>query len=303
MQRLIASFAFVLISVGLVAAPVSASTVSALPETVWNGQQTRPDRGLPDGEFALHTTPEGQSVAAWYGAPTDRYRHNILGDAIEAGALHVAFRDGRKFSLILPRSQVFEDRTPRIVDLDGDGHPEIITIKSFQDAGGSIAIFGIRGSALVELASNEPIGRSNRWLNIAGIADYAGTGSKQIAYVETPHIGGTLYVLEWRGKELMPIASLPGFSNHKIGSRHQDLSADIFWTGDSRPELVVPSDNLRQLRVVGLTDGHLKEIKKIELSAPVLRRIVPAENSGSGCVGFKLESGENVTLCPPSQPG
>lgn len=299
MQQLIASFAFLMISAGFYASPVSAGTVSALPEAVWNGQQTKPDRGLPDGEFALHTTPDGQSIAAWYGSPTDRYRHNILGDAIEAGALHVAFRDGRKYSLILPRAQVFEDRTPRMVDLDGDGQPEIITIKSYQNGGGSVAIYGVRGNALVELANNKPIGRANRWLNIAGIADYAGTGSQQIAYVETPHIGGTLYLLEWQGKELTPIASLPGFSNHKIGSRHQDLSADISWTGDSRPELVVPSDNLRQLRVVGIEGGQLKEFSKIELSAPVLKRFELEKGAGPDCVGFDLESGQDVTLCPP----
>lgn len=276
-----------------------ASAADNVPASVWNGADMRPVNGLPDGHYALDRLSDGTGVAAWYGAPTARYQHAILGDDIEAGSLHVAFQDGRHYDLFLPFDQVFEDRTPRIVDLDGDGEIEIVAIRSFQDAGGSVALYGVRDGKLMELAATAPIGRTNRWLNIAGIADYAGRGSKQIAYVETPHIGGTLHVVDWQGKTLVPLASLRGFSNHKIGSRHQDLSADIAWTGKRPPELVVPSDNLRSLRIVGFSENSLEELDRIYLPARVLKRAAPAKGQAPGCVRFRLENGDDATVCPP----
>lgn len=278
---------------------LSANAADEVPASVWSGAEIRPVNGLPDGTYALGRLADGTGVAAWYGAPTTRYQHAILGDDIEAGSLHVAFQDGRRYDLFLPFEQVFEDRTPRIVDLDGDGEIEIVAIRSFQDAGGSVALYGVRDGKLSEVASTSAIGRTNRWLNIAGIADYAGLGSKQIAYVETPHIGGTLHLVEWQGKTLSPLASLRGFSNHKIGSRHQDLSADIAWTAADTPELVVPSDNLRSLRIVGFSGAGLEELQRVELPARVLKRAAPAKGQAPDCVRFRLENGDDATLCPP----
>ncbi|MEP3045833.1 MAG: hypothetical protein ABJL55_12725 [Roseibium sp.] len=251
---------------------------------------------LPDGEFATISV-NGMQISAWYGSPTTRYRHGILGDAIEAGSLHLRIGDRDVQSFHLPKTEVFEDRTPRLVDLNGDGSIEIITIRSYLDAGGSVAIFGLQNGKLAELASSKSVGRANRWLNIAGIADYAGTGSSQIAYVETPHIGGTLYFLEWRGSELVPIASMPRFSNHKIGSREQALTSSLDFTGNGKPDLVVPSDNLRALRIVGFEDGALKEFKRIKLPASVLKsQSGSAENQQ--CATFKMTNGQTLEICP-----
>ncbi|MEO0980049.1 MAG: hypothetical protein AAFY24_22485, partial [Pseudomonadota bacterium] len=270
------------------------SSASNIPDRVWAGAEKRPAEGLPDGTYAIHNPGTKDTVVAWYGTPTRRYRHAILGDDVEAGSLHVALRDGRMFEFHLPQSEVFEDRTPRINDLDGDGRFEVITIRSFADAGGSVAIYGLRGGKLVELASTDPIGRTNRWLNIAGIADYAGRGKPQIAYVETPHIGGTLFFVEWRGKALVPIASIAGFSNHRIGAREQDLSADIDFNADGRPDIAVPSNDRRTLRVVGIMDGRAKELHQVRFAADVKSR----RPTTGGCVEMRLTSGKSGRLCP-----
>jgi len=269
------------------------SGAAEIPESVWTGAEKRPSGGLPDGFYAVHEPGTKEAVAAWYGTPTRRYRHAILGDDIEAGSLHVALRDGRSFEFRLPESEVFEDRTPRITDLDGDGRFEVITIRSFANAGGSVAIYGLRGGELVELAATDPIGRTNRWLNIAGIADYAGRGKPQIAYVETPHIGGTLFFVEWRGKALVPIASIAGFSNHRIGAREQDLSADIDFNADGRPDIAVPSNDRQTLRVVGIEKGQAKELHQVRFPAAVKSR----KSTGKGCVEMSLTNGRTGRLC------
>ncbi len=81
--------------------------------------QKAPAGALPDGFVA--TAQTGDIRKAWYGRPTGRYAHGVLGDAIEGGSLVVVTDNGRKREFVLPENQVFEDITPRIRDLDGDG--------------------------------------------------------------------------------------------------------------------------------------------------------------------------------------
>jgi hypothetical protein len=283
----------------LVAVLPAGANDAPLPKAVWEGSGQTPENGLPDGEFAFYEVGGKTKIAAWYGSPTTRYQHGILGDAIEAGSLHVEYRDGRRLSLTLPSTEVFEDRTPRLADMDGDGRPEVITIRSYVKAGASVAIFGVRDEKLVELASTPAIGRPNRWLNIAGIADYAGHGTPQISYVETPHIGGTLYFVKWQGSKLIPIASMPGFSNHKIGSRNQNLSADIFYNDDSLPDLGVPSDSRRTLKIIGFANGQLEELDRFSLPNAVKSRADHQAGNQNNCLRLKLESVEVFDLCSP----
>ncbi|MEM9635162.1 MAG: hypothetical protein AAGA50_27810 [Pseudomonadota bacterium] len=286
-----------------IAASLHNGSVSAneypLSDSVWKGHEVSPRNGLPDGTFAISTNTNGQEVAAWYGSPTTRYRHGILGDAVEAGSLHVEYRGGQRYEFQLPDSQVFEDRTPRIVDLDRDGRLEIVTIRSYRNAGASVAVFGVRNGELVVLASTAAIGRSNRWLNIAGIEDYAGRGSLQIAYVETPHIGGTLHFVEWSGNKLQPIASTFGASNHEIGSRDQDLSADVDYDKDNQLDIVVPSNDRRTLRTFGFSGGQLVELSAVPLSSPVARRAKADETQKTGCVHFELRNRSTFEFCRP----
>lgn len=253
---------------------------------------------LPDGETARFEGDKG-FWSAWYEDPTSRYRHAILGDAVEAGALAVEHGE-QIYRLTLPEDQVFEDRTPRLADLDGDGSPEIITIRSYQTDGGSVAVFGLKNGAIAELANSRPIGRANRWLNIAGIDDYAGLGRPQVAFVETPHIGGTLYITEWRGQHLVPIASMAGFSNHRIGAREQDLTATLNYNVDGRPDLIVPSDSRTVLRIVGFENGSFSELGTVRLPSEVRRHMARPDLSQSDCAEFELHNDAKIAICPQS---
>ncbi len=222
-----------------------------------------PEGGLPDGEEAMAS---GLDVRrAWYAAPTERYGHGILGDRIEAGAIVAATGRGERHRLDLAETEVFEDLTPRLVDLDGDGRAEIITIRAFLDRGASIAVYGLRQGGLRLVAGTPPIGRANRWLNVAGIADLTGDGRKDIAIVTTPHIGGTLEVWSFDKGGLRRVAASQGFSNHAIGSRNLALSATADVNGDGRTDLVVPDDSRGSLRMMTMTDGRLTEIGRVRL--------------------------------------
>jgi hypothetical protein len=257
-----------------------------------------PEGGLPDGR-AARVAGTADIVEAWYTAPTSRYRHGALGDVIEGGALTVRTAKGDTLAYTLPENAVFEDRTPRLADLNGDGQMEVVTIISLADAGGSVAVFGLKDGQLVQKATSKPIGRSNRWLNIAGIADFAGLGRNQIAYVETPHIGGTLILLDWQGKRLKKIDSVRGFSNHRNGAREQRVSAVIDVDGDGRDDLAVPSDDWRTLRFMRIEGGKWAEHARLDLPGRIDPAIVPAKGPGGHtCWVVGLTTGGAIRLCP-----
>lgn len=222
---------------------------------------------LPDGG----TARAGGSgiVSAWYEEPTDRYRHGILGDAVEAGTLAARDARGVAHRLVLPASEVFEDLTPRLADLDGDGSAEIIAIRSSLSAGASLAVYGLRDGQLKLLAATPFIGRANRWLCPAGIADFNGDGRLEIALVETPHIGGTLEFWRFDGGRLTRLAALPGFSNHTIGSRNLDEAATGDIDGDKVPELVLPDATRTALRAVKLQGARITELDSQPLGGTV----------------------------------
>ncbi len=231
--------------------------------------------GLPDGLVAYG---EGDIRAAWYVGPTRRYGHAILGDAIEASALRVEIDGDVQLTHDLPQNMVFEDRTPRIADLDGDGRNEVITIRSSLSEGGGVAVYGVREGRLVEVAANEFIGLSNRWLNIAALADVTGDGRKEIAYVRTPHIGGMLRLFRF-DDGLSLISEINGFSNHAIGAHEQRLSAVADIDGDGDFEIAVPSDDRATLRIIDYRDG-LVEVAAVDLPARVDGPVL-AEGAGA----------------------
>jgi hypothetical protein len=222
-----------------------------------------PQPSLPDGLMAERRS--GDIRRAWYIEPTERYAHGILGDAIEAGALAAIDHNGNPHVFKLPPDQVFEDLTPRLVDLDDDGSTEIVTIRSSQTGGAAIAIYGLRSGQLVELGASSENGRPNRWLNIAGVV---GTEQGLVLYgVRTPHIGGRLFSLTYDGKtvtERNDIAS--DLSNHVIGSRELRLSEVV--QRDGRVELVLPSQDRKRLRF------PLSDRADIALPGPVNKAIV-----------------------------
>lgn len=205
-----------------------------------------PSNALPDGFIAM--AADGGIRNAWYGQPTERYAHGVLGDAIEGGSLVVIGEDGRKREFELPESQVFEDITPRIRDLDGDGRNEVVTIRSSQTGGSAVALYGLRDGSLVEVGAGSENGQPNRWLNIAGVVDDA-DGAATLYFVRTPHIGGSLSSLRFSDDAVSEENDIAGnVSNHVIGSRELGMSTVCDFDGDGADDLVLPSQDRTRLR-------------------------------------------------------
>ncbi len=94
------------------------------------------------GSLTDHRVAHGTGVIAeaWLADPTTRYRHFVSGSDYEAGSLVVRLKNGSLRKLVLPETSVFEDRQPRLADLDGDGVDEIVLVRSYLDRGAALAV-------------------------------------------------------------------------------------------------------------------------------------------------------------------
>ncbi len=238
----------------------------------------RPPGMVPDG----WVTRGSRNIAAvWLSGPTDRYDHGALGDGIEASGLEVELKGGRRLTLTLKDPSVFEDLSPRLADLDGDGDDEVLVIRSYQDAGSALAMIEAGADGIAIVAETPPHGFANRWLNPVGVADFDGDGVNEVALVRTPHIGGTLMLFELKDGKLVRDHAATGFSNHINGSRELGMSAVGDINGDGVPDMVIPDTALLSLRVVTFAGGQLKELARVSLGGErVATAIVLADLDG-----------------------
>jgi hypothetical protein len=216
--------------------------------------------GGPPGSEPV--TSDGPGIVwAYYSNATARYAHGVLGDAIEAGTLRMEVRvpggpylGACEAYVHHEDGTVFEDIAPRIADMDGDGLTDTVVVESKPGAGAALVVYGMKDGALARIGATPQIGRSHRWLAPAGIADLDGDGQNDVAYVETPHIGGTLRVWTMRDGALVQIAEAPGFSNHRIGEDW--ITGGVRDCGNG-PELVLPNFDWTRLMAVELRNGAL----------------------------------------------
>ncbi len=243
---------------------------------------------------------------AWLGSPTLRYPHTALGAATHAGSLHVlvgtASGATRELVYTLPLNRVFEDRVPRLVDLDGDGSDEVIVIESDVLKGSAMVVLSVSnpvagpagshslvaagtGGAsvnLTEVARGPNTGSTFRWLNPVGVADFDGDGRPDIAGVITPHVGGMLTLYNFRPPKLEPYAQTMDVSNHRMGDVEQQLAVIVEQNG-SRPTIIVPDMQLKALHALRWeAPGKWKELADVKPLPATVQRLTPL--AGGACL-------------------
>lgn len=208
---------------------------------------------ITDGDGILRP-----GLHVYFGDPTDRYDHGVLGDRIEWGSLiwlqqgSAAHGPYMMLTHTLPADRVFEDFAPRLSDLDGDGQPEIIVVETEIAKGAQLAIYALRGDSLTKIAATPPIGRTRRWLAPIGTADLDGDGSVELAYIDRPHLAKILRIWRFERGRLIPMLELAGLTNHRIGDRY--ISGGIRDCGNG-PEIVTANANWSRVVATVLTNG------------------------------------------------
>jgi hypothetical protein len=247
-----------------------------------------PARALPDARVA---TGRDLIREAWLSEPTTRYRHGVLGDAIEAGSLSILRRDGSKAVLRLGTDAVFEDIEPRIAQIGG--RERIVVIKAYLDRGAAIAIIDPVSASIV--AESTPIGHANAWRNPAGIADFDGDGSTDIAAVRQPHVVGRLELWSFIDGKLKKTAEVPDVCNHVIGSRALALSATADFSSDGTPDLAIPNFDRRSLRLIAFAPS-IRDIARVALPARIVTDLALVRLQGRPAILAGLDSGQLVLV-------
>jgi hypothetical protein len=285
---------------------VEAPSVCAAPTGPTSAQTPLPraaEMRIPDSQ----AVPGRKQIAwVWLASPTLRYPHGALGAKTHAASLHALVQDGQggwtTASVELPLHRVFEDRVPRLADLDGDGRDEILVIEADALRGAAVVVWGVEPSdqpgtppRLVRRATSPRAGSTFRWLNPVGVADFDGDGKPDVASVNTPHIGGTLTLYHYRPPLLVPFAKAMDVSNHRMGALEQDLAVIMEQPG-TRPTIVVPDMTRRALHALRWeAPGQWKELADLALMDGLVERL-DLRSDGSACATLSGETTSRVTL-------
>ena len=271
--------------------------------------------GLPEharvtARLALHTTPDahivvgdldgnGRPEAVLLTGPTDRYPHGALGDAIETETLTVVelgaglLRERARFTL--PADAVFEDLGPILADLDGDGRPEILVVRSTQSQGAAVVAFAWRGGRLEPFAEGPALGKFGRWIHLLGVADMEGAGRPQVVGMRTPDANGVLQVFDVAPPRLALRTERSGGSTHAFGSRNLDQVALADLAGNGHPQIVVPHGRRRRIVAMEWLGGGLLERWGYELGGPIASNLVVADLAGGGLLDLAVaDAGGNL---------
>lgn len=166
------------------------------------------------------------------------YDHDILGGTPEWTTL-----SGPNWALQF-RNGFFEDIRPRVVDVTGDGIPEVVSVQTSRARGARLIVVSAQGKLL---AATRYIGQPHRWLAVAGIGDFDGDGRIEIAYVDRPHLAKQLVFVRLEAGRLRELARVSGLTNHRIGDDHISGGSRNCGRGD---ELIVASGDWTRLVAV-----------------------------------------------------
>lgn len=259
------------------------------PEGRWREVARSTDAVLPDArpvQVDLDGRGDGGHIAVLAGPDSKRYKHGVLGDAIEATRVLWLERHGldvlRELNLQSPH--VFEDIALRPVVLRG---PQVgrglLTVRSGPD-GGQLALLTAdpaRPRDLVLAALGNTVGGYHRWLAPT-------TDGHHMVAVHTPHIGGVLHVYKFEGERLSRRRLHADVSTHSIGARETDLAA---WV---QGLLMLPSQDGRQLRLLNPA-ADWAELREIALPG---RAILTAALPDAAGLGVLLDGGQVVLVGP-----
>jgi hypothetical protein len=220
---------------------------------------------LPDAR-PLQFDPDGRGsdanghVVVFASPDAERYRHGVLGDAVEPRSILLLERHGLEpmAGLELPAPYVFEDIAPRAIAWRG--RRALLTVRAgLQGAQLAVVARSGNGNRFELAALGEPIGTRHRWLSPS-------SDGVRLWAVHTPHLGGVVQRYRSDGDRLVGEVVGHGVSNHALGERELDVSV---WTERA---WVLPTQDRRSLRFFDLgSDSAVPRQRDVALAQPVVQ--------------------------------
>jgi len=206
------------------------------------------------------------SVFAQYTNPTEKYQHGVLGDQLEAAQLVVNI-EGSFYTKTLEEDYVFEDISPRLYDVDRDGEIEFICIRTHLEKGAGIVIYKEINGSLELMSYVKEIGQSNKWLNPVAIQNLDDDINIEIAWVQTPHIGGVLKLAEFTNASepyrMFVQDSIQFFKNHAIGETN--LCMSLVTMNQSGKSIFIPNQSGEAVSEIAMIQGKFEVIDEFTL--------------------------------------
>lgn len=256
----------------------------------WSESARGAEAVLPDARplqidlDAQQLAPDAGHIVVLAGPDDRRYRHGILGDAIEATRVLYLERHSLDVlrSLDVPPPHVFEDIAPQPIAWRGG--VGLLTVRS-GPLGAQLAVLGRSArsaQALETVALGAPLGTANRWM--VPLSDGA-----NLFAVHTPHIGGVLHAYR-AGSDgaLSSRVVATDCSTHVIGRREMGLAV---WLGR---DLALPDQSRRRIRVLA-RDLDWRERRAVDLPAPLASMRALTRN-GRSSAAMLLDDGRVALL-------
>ena len=244
------------------------------------------DAPIKDGKMARG---DRTIRAAWFSDATQRYRHFALGADYEPAALVVSTADHRAIKFTLPDDSVFEDREPRIVDIDGVDM--VMAVRTYLKKGAALALLTVNKNKLEIVTETPPIGAPFKWLNPIGPANFVGDGILQIALVRTPHLDGELQLWTPRNGEMIQTFAIEDVCNHALRSPFMKLHAIADFNGDGVPDLAVPTQDRNFIRFLSFRGNRVREFARVQLPAVAAEDFKVITKDGAPAVQVGLAGG------------
>ncbi len=245
-------------------------------------------KGSVTDRFSVNALPNGRLLVddndrlLFLSHPTQRYRHGVLGDEVEAAGitlLNTKDPQNGVFTIFVSEQDVVEGLSPIWADLDGDGEREIVVTLSNAAKGARIAVFSEDGK---EIAAGPAVGQGFRWRHQLAVAAFGPEGEVELADVLTPHIGGVVEFYQLENAELKVVARVPGHTSHVLGSRNLDMAVAGDWDSDGRFELLVPTQNRAELSGIRRTSGGAEVVWSLPVGGRISTNMGVVTNSDGG---------------------
>ena len=220
---------------------------------------------------------------AFLSDPTERYDHGVLGDAVEADSMTL-LRPGEEENLeagfVVPASGgVFEQISPLWFEVPGVDGDLLAVTESTPEQATRVSVYGLDGSLV---AAGPYIGEPGKWRHLLAAGPFGPNDEIELVDTLTPHLGGTIefYRPDLDAGSLDIVATVSGYTSHRINSRNLDTARAGDLDGDGRWELLVPNEAYTELGAIRHEENGAAVAWTLPADGTIVTNLASATTSG-----------------------